>query len=111
MRRLIGYQRLDTAQQLAWLDALYTELLRPHNNCFQPVMKLIRKESVGGRTRKIYDRPSSPLRRLLDAGAADPSKISALVKLYAEISPLTLKRRIDRRLAAMPTTLQVTASA
>lgn len=111
VRRLIGYQRLETPAQLAWLDHLYQELLRPYNNCFQPVMKLIRKEAVGQRTRKVYDRPTSPLQRVLNSGAADPAKIAALVQLYTTTSPLTLKRRIDRRLAAMPATLHVTASA
>ena len=47
VRRLIGYQRLDTQDQLQWLDSLYGDLLYPYNNCFQPVMKLIGKESVG----------------------------------------------------------------
>ena len=111
VRRLIGYQRLDTPEQLVCLDALYTELLRPYNNCFQPVMKLLRKESDGQRTRRIYDRPTSPLRRVLDSGAADPQKIGDLIELYTAVSPLNLKRKIDRRLAAMPSALQVTASA
>lgn len=111
VRRLIGYQRLDTPQQLAWLNALYSELLRPYNNCFQPVMKLIGKESVGERTRKLYDRPTTPLRRLLNSGVADAARITALVELYTAVSPLTLKRQIDRRLAAMPAVLEVTISA
>jgi hypothetical protein len=111
VRRLIGYQRLDTPEQLAWLDRLYTELLRPYNNCFQPVMKLLRKESDGQRTRKVYDRPVTPLRRVLAAGTADPSKIGELVRLYTEVSPLSLKRKIDRRLAAMPAAMKVAVSA
>ncbi len=77
----------------------------------QPVMKLIRKETVGQRTRKVYDRPTTPLQRLLNAGAADADKITALVGLYTGVSPLTLKRQIDRRLAAMPAALEVTRSA
>jgi hypothetical protein len=28
VRRLIGYQRLDTQDQLQWLDSLYGDLLR-----------------------------------------------------------------------------------
>lgn len=111
VRRLIGYQRLDTPAQLAWLDRLYHDLLRPYNNCFQPVMKLIRKETLGQRTRKVYDRPTTPLQRLLNAGAADAKKISALVALYTDVSPLTLKRQIDRRLAAIPAALEATRSA
>ena len=74
-------------------------------------MKLLRKEAVGQRTRKVYDRPTSPLQRVLNSGAADPAKVAVLVELYTSTSPLTLKRRVDRRLAAMPATLQVTASA
>ena len=111
VRRLIGYQRLDTVPQLAWLNRLYGDLLRPYNNCFQPVMKLIAKEAVGQRTVKRYDRPTTPLQRLLDSGAADPAKITTLVELYTAVSPLTLKRQIDRRLAAMPATLEVAVSA
>ncbi|HVB54351.1 MAG TPA: ISNCY family transposase [Candidatus Acidoferrales bacterium] len=111
VRRLIGYQRLDTPTQLAWLNSLYTELLRPYNNCFQPVMKLVGKQMVGSRTRKTYDRPTTPLRRVLAGSQADSTKIPALVSLYTATSPLTLKRTIDRRLAAMPAALEVTQSA
>lgn len=111
VRRLIGYQRLDTLPQLQWLNHLYTDLLRPYNNCFQPVMKLMAKEVVGQRTIKRYDTPTTPFQRLIPTGAADPAKILTLTQLYTQISPLTLKRQIDRRLAAMPLAHEVTVSA
>jgi transposase InsO family protein len=111
VRRLIGYQRLDTPSQLAWLNQLYTELLRPYNNCFQPVMKLIKRETAGQRVRKVYDRPTTPLQRVLLSGQTDAKKVSALVDLYSRTSPLTLKRQIDRRLAAMPAALEVSSIA
>ncbi len=107
VRRLIGYDRLDTPAQQAWLDAFSTDLLRPFANCFQPVMKLIAKEAREQRTRRVYDTPATPLRRLLDGHAdhIDFSRLTALTDLYSSTSPLTLKRPIDRRLAAMPATL------
>ncbi len=111
VRRLIGYQRLDTPGQLRWLNQLYTELLRPYNNCFQPVMKLVKKETVGQRTRKVYDRPTTPLQRVLSSGKTDATKVRALTDLYTRVSPLTLKRQIDRRLAAMPAALEVSNTA
>lgn len=111
VRRLIGYQRLDTPGQLAWLNQLYTDLLRPYNNCFQPVMKLVRKEPIGQRTRKRYDQPRTPLDRVLQSGRTDPQRVAALVDLYTRTSPLTLKRQIDRRLAAMPAALEVSSIA
>jgi hypothetical protein len=113
VRRLIGYDRLDTLAQQAWLDAFYTDDLRPFANCFQPVMKLVGKETVGQRTRRLYDTPTTPLRRLLDdyAGHVDLNRLRALTDLYTAVSPLTLKRRIDRRLAALPVRLGAHASA
>ena len=113
VRRLIGYDRLDTPAQQAWLDAFYTSDLRPFANCFQPVMKLVGKESVGQRTRRLYDTPKTPLRRLLDdyASHVDMNRLHPLTELYTGVSPLTLKRRIDRRLAALPVHLGAHASA
>jgi transposase InsO family protein len=102
VRRLLSNFRLDSAEQLAWLDKLYTELLRPYNNCFQPVMHAIGRIQVGERSRRLHDTPRTPLQRLLATGAADPDQIAGLVKLYAEVSPLTLKRTIDRHLRSMP---------
>jgi transposase InsO family protein len=66
VRRLIGYDRLDTPAQQAWLDAFYADDLRPFANCFQPGMKLAGKETVGERTRRLYGTPKTSLRRLLD---------------------------------------------
>lgn len=111
VRRLIGYQRLDTPQQLAWLDSFYTDLLRPFANCFQPVMKLLEKETVNNRTRRTYDTPTTPMRRLLLSHAGDVTRIQPLLALYETVSPLTLKRRIDHKLAAMPSALEEAVSA
>jgi hypothetical protein len=111
VRRLIGYQRLDTPEQLAWLDSFYTDLLRPYANCFQPVMKLLEKETVDNHTRRKYDIPATPMRRLLLSHAQDVIRVQPLLQLYESVSPLTLKRQIDRRLASMPISLAEVASA
>lgn len=105
VRRLIGYQRLETTWQLNWLDEFYTELLRPYNNCFQPVMKLVGKEHRADRQpRRRYDTPTTPLQRVLASGSADLTKAKTLVEFYSSVSPLTLKRQIDLRLMAVPLT-------
>lgn len=102
VRRLLGNLRLDSAEQLAWLDRLYSDFLRPFNNCFQPVMRQIGRVQVGERSRRLHDTPRTPLQRLLETGAAEPTKIGELVKLYTSVSPLSLKRSIDRHLRTMP---------
>jgi hypothetical protein len=102
VRRLVGNLRLDSADQLAWLDHLYTELLRPFNNCFQPVMHKVGQLQRGDHLRRLHDSPKTPLQRLIETDAATPLQIQALVGLYTSVSPLTLKRSIDRHLRAMP---------
>lgn len=102
VRRLIGYERWDTPEQLEWLENLYTTLLRAFANCFQPTMKLVGKVQVNNHSRRRYDTPKPPLQRVIDSGAADPFKLARLQAVYNDISPLTLKRRIDRALSAMP---------
>jgi len=87
VRRLVGYQRLDTPEQQAWLDSFYTDLLRPFANCFQPVMKLLEKETVNNRTRRKYDTPATPMRRLLLTHAEEVTRIQPLLELYESVSP------------------------
>ncbi len=74
-------------------------------------MKLVCEETVGSRVRKVYDRPTTPLARVLASGVPNPATTPALVALCTTASPLTLKRRIDRRLAAMPAALRRIQSA
>jgi len=51
------------------------------------------------------------LQRVLASGSADLTKVTTLIELYNSVSPLTLKRQIDRRLAAMPLTKRAVANA
>jgi len=102
VRRLVSNHRLDNMEQWDWLDELYTSLLRPFNNCFQPVMKRIGQVTVGTRIRRLHDQPRTPLRRLLDSGGALPAAVPELVHLYSQLSPLTLKRQIQAHLSHMP---------
>jgi hypothetical protein len=56
VRRLIGYERYESVEALALLEAIYSDWRR-FVNLFQPVRKLLRKERVGSKVRKRYDRP------------------------------------------------------
>ncbi len=102
VRRLVSNHRLDNMEQWEWLDQLYTSLLRPFNNCFQPVMKRIGQVATGSRIRRLHDVPKTPLQRLLDSGANLPQGVDDLVALYTRLSPLTLKRQIQAHVSRMP---------
>jgi transposase InsO family protein len=104
VRGLLADHRLDSAEQLEWLTDLYV-LTRPFVNCFQPVMKRIGQVHRGDRSQRIHDQPRTPLQRLLESGAVEPDSVAELVELYTEVSPLTLRRRIEEHLAKMPRAL------
>ncbi len=108
VRKLIGYARLETSAQRDWLNALYTDLLRVHNNGIQPIMKLQEKHRIDGRLRKRYDVATTPAQRALRF--ASTPKLERFLQLVEATNPLTLKRRIDRIIAAMPATLEGSAS-
>src|SRR5206468_11427335 len=65
VRRLLGYVRYDTPEAREAINDLYRNELRRFQNLFLPSVKLVRKERVGSKTRRRYDRPQTPFERVL----------------------------------------------
>jgi len=64
VRHTVGYDRLETQEELALLGSIYSDL-RLYINFFQPVLKLVSKQRVDGKVIRTYDKASSPFRRVL----------------------------------------------
>jgi len=94
VRRAVGYKRYDTDAQLKTLNHLYG-LLRLYTNYFQPVMKLVRKERVGSRVKKIYDKPQTPYHRVLASADISDLQKKRIRNEYAGLNPAQLKRDIS----------------
>jgi hypothetical protein len=63
VRDYVGYHRFDTAGEHQALARLYRSLC-PLLNYFLPTVKLIDRQRVGAKVRKVYDKPRSPYQRL-----------------------------------------------
>jgi len=98
VRRLVGYLRYDTAEELDMLNDLYRNELRLYKNFFQPVIKLILKERIGGRIHRKYDKPRTPFQRILESPEIAESKKQELKNIYQSLNPAQLKRMIDKKL-------------
>jgi len=98
VRRLVGYLRYDTAEELDMLNDLYRNELRFYKNFFQPVIKLILKERIGGRIHRKYDKPRTPFRRIIESPEIAESKKQELRNIYQSLNPAQLKRTIDKKL-------------
>jgi hypothetical protein len=100
IRQTVGYDRYEGSTACALLAAVY-EPLRLYINFFQPVMVLVRKERVGARAKRYYDRAKTPYQRILDAPEiADEVKVR-LRQHYLALNPAELLRLVDQRLAAL----------
>lgn len=103
VRRLFGWDRYDTREQLEAMNALYTGDLHLMMNGFQPCVKLVRKERVGSRIRRKYDTPKTPLDRLVESGHQTPAA-KRLQELRDATDPFKLSERIDKQLDALTAT-------
>jgi hypothetical protein len=98
VRKLIGWDRYDTRAAQDALNDLYRHELRWMMNLFQPSVKLVRKVRVGARLRRVYDRPQTPLDRLLATPRLDQARLAPYVTLRARLDPFALAQTIDRKL-------------
>ncbi len=100
VRHTIGYDRLETAEELDLLRAIYTDL-RLYINFFLPVLKLVGKEQIDGKTVKKYDRAATPYRRVLASDLLSLEVKARLTSLYVQLNPVLLRTRIDANQARL----------
>jgi hypothetical protein len=93
VRRAVGYQRFDTSAEGLLLNQLY-DRLRLYTNFFQPTMKLVSKERLGSRVKKLYDSPQTPYQRVLGSAHVATEDKERLRRQYQELNPAALKRDI-----------------
>jgi hypothetical protein len=95
VRCLLGYDRLENAQLLEPINALYRDAWALYHNHFCPSMKLMQKRREGARQIKRYDQPKTPYQRLLESGALDEQNRIALQQQHEALNPFALKRQIE----------------
>ena len=95
VRRLVGYDRLESKEALSLLQQLYS-CIRLQANFFRPVRKLVGKERLGAKVVKHYDEPRTPYQRLLASGALAEGQEADLEAVYLKINPALLRQRIDQ---------------
>lgn len=100
VRHTIGYDRLESADELALLRSIYADL-RLYINFFQPVVKLLKKEKVDGRTIRKYDQAKTPYRRVLELEEISVEIKARLTNQYVHLNPVTLRNRIDNNVALL----------
>lgn len=91
---IFEHQRPQVSVRVQRSLAIYTDI-RLYVNFFQPVLKLVDKVHIDGKTIKKYDQAATPYRRVLaseDVAFEDKARLS---NLYVQLNPVTLRNRID----------------
>ena len=100
VRRLIGYDRLETEADYLLLQSIYADL-RLYANFFQPVLKLVSKQHVDKKLVKRYDTAATPFQRVLAAKDIPFETKARLTNLYVQLNPVQLRTSIDVKVAKL----------
>ena len=101
VRKIFGYLRYDSYEELAIMNDLYRNELRLYKNFFQPVMKLQSKERIGGKVKRRYEVAKTPYQRLIESSQIPEGVEEELKGIYLSLNPAQLKRSIDAKLAKL----------
>jgi hypothetical protein len=92
VRKTIGYHRFDTEAEQAALAEVY-RFTNPLSNFWNPSVKIIAKQKLSnGRYKKIYDKPKTPVQRLLENEDVSDTVKERLNEAKSKTNPLTLRR-------------------
>lgn len=94
VRKMIGYGRFDTYEQLEIINRIHN-LLMFYQNYFQPSQKLISKQRDGAKVKKKYDTALTPAQRLL-ARKDTPKQTQKLLRdTFKQLNPAAMLRDIN----------------
>jgi hypothetical protein len=110
VRRFVGYDRYSSDAALVLLGELY-QLLRLYLNFFQPIRKLVHKERVGSKVRKLYDEAATPYQRVLTSGVLTAAEIARVNRTYLVLNPVQLRSKIDATLRQLGQHTELPATA
>ncbi len=100
VRAYFGNERLDTPEQCERLNAIYDQMWA-YYNLFQPVLHLIDKQRVDGKTKRKWDEARAPYQRLLETKVLSAERAAELSRVYLATNPRQLKREIEQMRARL----------
>lgn len=106
VRQLLGYDRIEVAEIVPWINTLYRTWGQLHNY-FCPTLKLLSKTRVGSKTVRKYGPPQTPYQRLLDSPHLSPAQKEQLRAGFQPLNPLQLKAQLETQLKARFSRLRI----
>jgi len=95
IRKMLGYSRFDTHQQLEIIIRI-ERLLAYYQNYFQPSQKLISKTRCGAKLTKKYDTAQTPAQRMIERTDTPRTTKQFLINNFKKINAAQLLRDINQ---------------
>lgn len=94
IRQYLGYQRFDDPQLVDMLNNLYRSEWNLYFNFFIPSAKLIKKERIGSKIIKRYDKPKTPYQRLIESEKINEKTKQKLTEQFLSLNPIEIQERM-----------------
>lgn len=98
VRQYLGFQRFNNPDLVNMLNHLYTSEWNLYFNFFNPSVKLIKKERVGSKIVKKYDRPKTPYQRLVESKHIDQSTKAMLKQQLTSLNPFVIQKQMKENI-------------
>lgn len=97
IRKMVGYARYDTADELAIMNTLYSGPLRLYLNFFQPTRKrkVKLRDTKTGKVIKTYFEAMTPYQRVMKSSTVDQQTKQMLKSEYNKLNPVKLLAEIQ----------------
>ena len=98
VRQLLGYHRLDNIKLLPLINELYSNQVSDFNNFFCPNVKLISKERIKSKVKKVHSKAATPYQRLMNSEYIDKKTKLKLENKFSVLDPFELQKSIQKQL-------------
>lgn len=98
VRQLLGYHRLDNIKLLPLINELYSNQVSDFNNFFCPNVKLISKERIKSKVKKVHSKAATPYQRLMNSEHIDKKTKLKLENKFSALDPFELQKSIQKQL-------------
>ena len=98
IRQYLGYQRFEHPSLPPKINDLYLNEWNLYFNYFIPSVKLISKTRLGSKTIRTYDKPKTPLQRLLESEHIPQPTKERLSQKLERLNPFQLQKNMNLKI-------------
>lgn len=107
IRKVIGYDRIESQQMVDLINDIYENEYRLLNNFFYATRKLKAKRRVNGKYHKEYGIAQTPYQRVMNSTKVSSKRKAMLEKQYRGLNPAKLQRDLRVKVDALKKMISV----